>query len=255
MKCVNHSDKDAAVVCNYCGKSICGDCQVILKEESYCKECLSIKVGKEKKEERSPALAAILSFVIGGLGQIYNGQIGKGILIFFTTWLIVPWIIGIVDAYKTAKLINEGKLVVKSKPGCLIAFVIGVAILFIGVVFLGMLAAIAIPNLLRARLAANESAVKARLQSVSSLIEGYRVANNGVYPLNESSINLPESYNNRLINGYVFSEEFRADGYKIAAAPSECGITGSKVFTIDQNGALNSSDCQENPEGEKTNEK
>ena len=106
MKCVNHLDKEAVAVCNHCGKSICSDCQVELKRESYCKDCLEIKLGQEKKEERSPALAAILSFVIGGLGQIYNGQIGKGILILFTSWLIIPWIIGIVDAYKTANKIN-----------------------------------------------------------------------------------------------------------------------------------------------------
>ena len=29
---------------------------------------------------RNPLLAAILSVIVAGLGQIYNGQIGKGIV-------------------------------------------------------------------------------------------------------------------------------------------------------------------------------
>ena len=152
MKCANHLDRDAITVCNHCGKSICSDCQVQIKGENYCKDCVSVKMGEVKKEEHSPALAAILSFVIAGLGQIYNGQIGKGLLIFFTCWLIIPWIIGIFDAYKTAKAINEGKIEVKKKPGCVIAAVVGIVIFFFGIFFLSMLAAIAIPNFLRARL-------------------------------------------------------------------------------------------------------
>ena len=69
---------------------------------------------------KSPGLAAVLSFLWGGLGQIYNGEIGKGLLIMFVqfinallmlvligffTWPIV-WIWGIYDAYKTAERIN-----------------------------------------------------------------------------------------------------------------------------------------------------
>ena len=70
---------------------------------------------------KNAGLAAVLSFFFAGLGQIYNGQIGKGILfiiiqainvflwsvfIGFITYPIV-WIYGMVDAYKTANKINE----------------------------------------------------------------------------------------------------------------------------------------------------
>lgn len=251
MKCVIHLEKDAVCVCNHCGKSICSDCQVEIKGENYCKECLVIKAGKEKKEERSPALAAILSFIIGGLGQIYNGQIGKGILIFFTWWLIIPWIFGIVDAYQTAKKINEGKIIAKSRPGCLIATVIGVVVFYAGIFFLAMLAAIAIPNLLRARLAANEAGAEATLKNISAAIETYRVENNGSYPQDESNLISPrqpylkEPYNNKIIYGYKFSESFYADGYKVMAEPQECGSTGTRAFTIETGGALSSYDCRE----------
>jgi TM2 domain-containing membrane protein YozV len=71
-------------------------------------------------QQKNPGLAAVLSFLISGVGQIYNGEIGKGILIIvvqivnavlmmlvigFITWLGV-WIWSIYDAYKTAERIN-----------------------------------------------------------------------------------------------------------------------------------------------------
>lgn len=69
---------------------------------------------------KNAGLAAVLSFFFTGLGQIYNGQIGKGILfiiiqiiniglmflvIGFITYPIV-WIWGMFDAYRTAEKIN-----------------------------------------------------------------------------------------------------------------------------------------------------
>ena len=69
---------------------------------------------------KNPGLAAVLSFFFMGLGQIYNGQIAKGILFivlytvsallmliligFLTTPLM--WIYGMWDAYKSAEKIN-----------------------------------------------------------------------------------------------------------------------------------------------------
>lgn len=251
MKCVNHLEKDALAICNYCGKSICSECFVEIKGEAYCKDCLPVKIGQVKKEERSPALAAILSFIIAGLGQIYNGQIGKGLLIFFTCWLIIPWVIGIFDAYSTAKKINAGQIMVKSRPGCLIAFIISVVVFTVGVLFIGLLAAIAIPNLLRARMNANEAMATATVKAISTAIESYKVANNGKYPSDEYDLrsaqppylNIP--YNNKTISSYTFSEHFYPNGYKIIAKPEKCGVNGSKVFTLETGGVLNSKDCKE----------
>ena len=69
---------------------------------------------------KNPGLAAILSFFYMGLGQIYNGQIGKGIafiVLYSISWLLIfiliglittPifWIYGMYDAYKSAEKIN-----------------------------------------------------------------------------------------------------------------------------------------------------
>ena len=69
---------------------------------------------------KNPGLAAVLSFFFMGLGQIYNGQIAKGIL-FIVTYTVsillmmlligfittpVLFVYGIWDAYKSAEKIN-----------------------------------------------------------------------------------------------------------------------------------------------------
>lgn len=70
---------------------------------------------------KNPGIAAVLSFFYAGLGQIYNGEIGKGIgfiLAYFVSILLmfvligfittpILWIWGMVDAYRTAEKINE----------------------------------------------------------------------------------------------------------------------------------------------------
>ena len=63
---------------------------------------------------KSAGTALVLSILIVGLGQIYNGQVGKGILMFILCiglWFVfLGWIINIwswVDAYQTASRMNE----------------------------------------------------------------------------------------------------------------------------------------------------
>lgn len=66
-------------------------------------------------EIRSPATAAILSAFFPGAGQLYNGQIGKGLTFFFLTvllvsafqpFMLVPYVWSIMDAYNTSRRIN-----------------------------------------------------------------------------------------------------------------------------------------------------
>jgi len=70
---------------------------------------------------KNAGLAAVLSAVWSGLGQIYNGEIGKGVLFmivqvvnFFLAFLIIGfftgfavWIWAMVDAYQTAERWNR----------------------------------------------------------------------------------------------------------------------------------------------------
>jgi TM2 domain-containing membrane protein YozV len=67
---------------------------------------------------KSPGLGAVLSFFICGLGQIYNGQIVKGLIFlvayFISWWMMyivigfittpILWIWGIVDAYSKSRV-------------------------------------------------------------------------------------------------------------------------------------------------------
>ena len=39
--------------------------------------------------------------------NIQGGDIMKGLLILLTCWLVIPWILGIFDAYFTARMINR----------------------------------------------------------------------------------------------------------------------------------------------------
>ena len=67
--------------------------------------------------DKSPGVALVLSLFITGAGQLYNGQIGKGILMFVSVvvcaslavlvipaiiWLII-WLWSAIDAYRVAK--------------------------------------------------------------------------------------------------------------------------------------------------------
>lgn len=61
-------------------------------------------------ENKSPGIALLLSFLICGAGQLYNGQIAKGILMFlafvfllFVLIGVAVWIWSMIDAYSTAK--------------------------------------------------------------------------------------------------------------------------------------------------------
>ena len=71
-------------------------------------------------QPKNPTFAAVLSFLINGLGQVYNGEIGKGILIFviqlinlalmaiFIGFITAPivFIWSVFDAYQVAQRIN-----------------------------------------------------------------------------------------------------------------------------------------------------
>lgn len=101
------------------GTVFCRSCGAEINKEAYiCPKC---GVKQKKNPPKNPGLAAVLSFLVTGLGQIYNGQIGKGILfmiIQFINWLLLGlligfitlpafWIYSIYDAYKTAERINN----------------------------------------------------------------------------------------------------------------------------------------------------
>ena len=111
----------------------CSSCGEIIKAAAeICPKCGVRQNHHNEMREgiKSPGIAAIASFIIVGAGQLYNGQIAKGILfhigmwfavifgvLFF--WLILPlfipllfWVYNIYDAHNQAEKINRGEIAI-----------------------------------------------------------------------------------------------------------------------------------------------
>jgi len=126
----------------------------------------------------------------------------------------------------------------------------GIVLGAVGMVFaiIGLLAAIAIPNLLRARMVADESTAKATVRTIATAAETYAVVNNGQYPVNTDGLKeyfskIPD-YKNNSVRGYNYSLEFGSSGYEITAQPVTCGVSGKKVYQIKTGSAISESDCE-----------
>ena len=127
--------------------------------------------------------------------------------------------------------------------------------IMIVVAIIALLAAIAIPNLLRARLNANESATIAGLKSISGASTSFASVNNAVYPANLNAMTaaappylddtLDDALGNPIRNGYTINyvavdgdgdgtfEAFYATGI-----PVNAGVTGSRDFYVDEAGVV-----------------
>jgi type IV pilus assembly protein PilA len=123
----------------------------------------------------------------------------------------------------------------------------GIGIILIPII--AMLAAIAIPNLLRARLNANEANAQATLKTLTTAAESYAAVNNGEYPSSARSLTiaeppyLNENYTSGTYQGYKFSCEFDSNNYECIATPTSCDTTGTKIYTIEKKGMLSEADC------------
>ena len=66
------------------------------------------------EEVKNPGLAAVLSFVFNGLGQLYNGQIIKGlVIVFISTLNILIFMAGsiLIGSWILNKVVFAGQLV------------------------------------------------------------------------------------------------------------------------------------------------
>ena len=107
----------------------CRICGIEINETNdYCPKCgtRTVKIATMSPLFKNPGHAAVMSTILPGFGQIYNGQIAKGIalivaviasvvlsiavrsperLVFMPVYFIV-WTYGITDAYKSAEKMN-----------------------------------------------------------------------------------------------------------------------------------------------------
>ncbi len=113
MFCETHKERIAVAACQGCRQTLCADCALDYKGKTYCVRCRpedTVRLARTSPLFRDPLLAAGLG-IIPGLGQWYNGQIFKGGVILLTSWLVLPWVFGIYDAYRTAQRINDREIV------------------------------------------------------------------------------------------------------------------------------------------------
>jgi len=123
--------------------------------------------------------------------------------------------------------------------------------IMIVVAIIGLLAAIAIPNLLRARMNANEGAMKTDLRAFSSANESFRAAGNPVqYAGNIAALVTPgvgpgyldASWNNPPKHGfglaYAGGGAANANTFSLLATPAVANQTAVNTYCVDQTGVI-----------------
>ena len=116
--------------------------------------------------------------------------------------------------------------------------------IMIVVAIIALLAAIAIPNLLRAKISANDALAKSTLRSLSTASETFGTSNNGNYPGTISSLTgaTPPYMNTNpcgaTASGYDFTCTFAAGGYTFVATPVTAGTSGTTTWTMTTGGVL-----------------
>lgn len=117
--------------------------------------------------------------------------------------------------------------------------------IMIVVAIIALLAAIAIPNLLRARISANDALAQSTLRTLSTASETYATANNGNYPGDEASLSgatppyINTGYCGRTIAGFTYGcGGMGIGGYTFTATPVTVGTTGTTVYTMTTGGIL-----------------
>ena len=116
--------------------------------------------------------------------------------------------------------------------------------IMIVVAIIALLAAIAIPNLLRAKISANDALAKGTLRSLSTASETFATSNSGNYPGNISSLTgatppyLNIDYCNRTISGYAYACPFATGSYTHTATPVTVGTSGTTTWTVTTGGVL-----------------
>ena len=116
--------------------------------------------------------------------------------------------------------------------------------IMIVVAIIALLAAIAIPNLLRAKISANDALAKSTLRSLSTASETFGTANNGNYPSGITSLTaatppyLNTGYCGTTVSGFTYSCTFTTATYSFLAIPVTAGTTGTTTFTMTTGGIL-----------------
>jgi len=117
--------------------------------------------------------------------------------------------------------------------------------IMIVVAIIALLAAIAIPNLLRAKISANDALAKSTLRTLSTASETFATANSGNYPAQITSLTtatppyINKEYCGSTISGFGYNCDFGGGAaYTFTSTPVTVGTSGTTTFTITTGGVL-----------------
>jgi len=134
----------------------------------------------------------------------------------------------------------------KKTSTCLIVILVGIAVFF----FIAIIAAIAIPNLLESKTAANEAYAISRLRTISAAQELFYARYERYGTLDElDTANMVDSVLARAIipekaaSGYYYRLSVGQEEWSCTALPARPGRTGTRSFFIDETGVIYFSRC------------
>ncbi len=216
--CDFHPQRIALEKCDHCQAPICDECKNILKGKYYCPTCSSRPIpGVTLVPYREPWKAALLSLLVPGGGQVYNGQLLKGVSIFLLCWLILPWLYGVYDAFVTAKRINAFCVFTNPTYKDTVAFLLIAALILL-----------VVGQNWRNETSEGHLQKMARkdLLTISRAVEKYK-KENAKYPENYSQLyfHQPPYVEEILCDvehyGYHYTCDFTENGYVLTATPVE----------------------------------
>ena len=121
--------------------------------------------------------------------------------------------------------------------------------IMIVVAIIGLLAAIAIPNLLRSRLNSNEGAMKLDLRAFGTANESFRAAQNPpAYAANIAALQAAPAYvdatwgtaagKHGFLQAYAGGGGGNASTFSLLATPVTVGVTAVNTYCVDQSGVI-----------------
>lgn len=126
--------------------------------------------------------------------------------------------------------------------------------LMIVVAIIAIIAAIALPNLLRSRLQSNESAAIGNIRTINTAQITFNSANNAYAESFEDLTDATPPFLDGdwtgAKNGYNFTLGGTTACFDVTAAPEEEGVTGNRTFFSDCSGVIRLDDADGDPIGE-----
>ena len=133
--------------------------------------------------------------------------------------------------------------------------------IMIVVAIIALLAAIAIPNLLRARHNANEAAAIGATRTLSTAMESFRAAQTPpAYPdalsdlsgadppyIDDALGDAVDAANAKQGYFYTYAQGGTVNEYTLTANPATTGVTGTRIFFVDESGVIRLTDATGDP--------